>query len=88
MKQMEETEQLKRLNKILPPLAFLLSGATFVIILMAGHSGSKALLVAGLMLVFILLTWGLRVWFGPKGFILAMGILGLLGWRLQAAGVL
>ncbi len=83
----KEAAQLARLKKIVPWLAITLSVATFVIILMAGHSSEKAFIVAGLMLGFVLITFWMRVRFGPSGFIVALFILAFIGWRLQQAGL-
>ncbi|MEQ9259901.1 MAG: hypothetical protein RIG84_12485 [Roseovarius sp.] len=61
---------------------------TYIAIRWAGHPSSTALLVAALMLGFALGTWVLRVLLGPKGFILALAALAVIGWRVQRAGLL
>ena len=83
-----EEEQIAYLKRVMPIAAIGLSAATFVAIRLAGHPANKALLVAAIMLGFVLLNWLMRLLLGPKGYIVAIAALALLGWRLQRSGLL
>lgn len=83
-----EAEQRAYLKRVMPVAAVVLSAATFVIIRLAGHPADKALLIAAIMLGFVLLNWAMRLLLGPKGYIVALTALALLGWRLQRSGLL
>ena len=80
---MTEEEQLERLKRIMPPIAFGLTGFAFVAVLMAGHETSKALLVAGLMLAFVLTMYVARLLLGVNGFIAVLAAGALLAWRFS-----
>ncbi|MEQ8897431.1 MAG: hypothetical protein RID23_10075 [Roseovarius sp.] len=83
-----QEEQFAHLKRIMPMTAALMTLATFIVIRLAGHSIAKSLLVAGIMLGFVLLNWLMRVLMGPKGYIVAIAALALIGWRLQRSGLL
>ncbi|MEQ8291712.1 MAG: hypothetical protein RIA08_05840 [Roseovarius sp.] len=83
-----EEEQFAYLKRIMPMTAALMTLATFIVIRLAGHSVEKSLLIAGIMLGFVLLNWLMRVLLGPKGYIVTIAALALLGWRLQRSGLL
>ncbi|MGI3168603.1 hypothetical protein ACRARG_05595 [Pseudooceanicola sp. C21-150M6] len=88
MKRLTEEEQRARLNQLMPAMAIVMPLITFIILRAAGEDERTALIIAGVMVFMVLSMWLMRILFGPRGFIAGMAALALLGWRLQAAGIL
>ncbi|WP_306028363.1 hypothetical protein [Stappia sp. MMSF_3263] len=81
-----ERTHLDWLARNMPLIASAMGGATYVAIRLAGHGNGKAVLVGAIMFGFVISIWKLRVWFGVRGAITAMGSLAVLLWALQKNG--